>query len=243
MPSRGQSITVQYYAWDTVEQEYKTGDVDNHTLFWTADGARAATENLPTEVHAPTVPGQYQVVLSSPETDCFFGTLAGESSTAGIIILPVSVGFDRFDEIKAKTDLIGMAEGGLLWPVDEDDEDITEVTIYPGDAYYVAEGRGFSVSIDATPPVLTGGTVKWICPAGENGQIQTEGNGTITGAGTEGSPYIVTAGDLTEASTAQLVVPSVVEARMVVTLANGHNIFVKRYKVTVPAELQPEVAP
>jgi hypothetical protein len=140
------------------------------------------------------------------------------------------------DNILADTALIGTTTGGLLW--DEDTaSDPAQVTIYPGDAYYVADGRGFSVSVIGGPD-LTGGTVKWVCTY-DGGQIQTEGSGTVTGSGTEGDPYIVTAGDLTEANTSLLNDPDTEEGRLIVILASGHNITVKRYVVTVSKEVQP----
>jgi hypothetical protein len=138
--------------------------------------------------------------------------------------------------IYTKTQLIGTVTGGLLW-ADDAAEDLAEVTIFPGDAYYVAEGRGFSVSV-VGGPTLTGGTVKWVCTYA-GGLIQTSGNGTITGTGTTLDPYVVTAGDLTEAETAKLDDPNVEEGRLVVILSNTHNITVKRYKVTVVKEAQP----
>lgn len=95
MASRGQSITVTYVAWDTVNNVGKTGDVANHTLRWVKDGTSAAPTNSPAEVDATNAPGLYKLVLTGAECTCDFGVLAGKSSTVGISIVPVSVSFEQ----------------------------------------------------------------------------------------------------------------------------------------------------
>lgn len=95
MASRGQSITVTYVAWDTVNNVGKTGDVANHTLRWVKDGTSAAPTNSPAEVDATNAPGLYKLVLTASECTCDFGVLAGKSSSTGISIVPVSVSFEQ----------------------------------------------------------------------------------------------------------------------------------------------------
>ena len=94
MPSRGQSLTVQYIAWDTDANAGKTGDVANHTLRWVKDGTSAAPAATPTEVDATNAPGVYKVLLSAAECTCNVGTLCGKSSTANVSIMPVTVTFE-----------------------------------------------------------------------------------------------------------------------------------------------------
>lgn len=94
MASRGQTITVTYFAWDTSAQAYKTGDVGNHTLRWIKDGTSGAPANSPAEVDSTNAPGAYKLVLTGTECTCDYGTLCGKSSTANIILVPISVSFE-----------------------------------------------------------------------------------------------------------------------------------------------------
>jgi hypothetical protein len=95
MPSRGQTLTVSFVAWDNTANVGKTGDVANFTLKWIKDGTPAAPTNPATEVDATNAPGLYKLTLTGTECTCDFGTLAGKSSTSGIAILPISVSFEQ----------------------------------------------------------------------------------------------------------------------------------------------------
>jgi hypothetical protein len=95
MPSRGQSLTVSFVAWDNTANVGKTGDAANFTLRWVKDGTSAAPTNTATEVDSTNAPGLYKLTLTSTECTCDFGTLAGKSSTSGISILPISVSFEQ----------------------------------------------------------------------------------------------------------------------------------------------------
>jgi hypothetical protein len=87
MASRGQTITLSYYAYDTGNSVGKTGDVANHTLRLTKDGGTpTAPTNAAAEVDATNMPGWYQVVLTGTECTANTLVLGGKSSTAGIII-------------------------------------------------------------------------------------------------------------------------------------------------------------
>lgn len=96
MASRGQSVTLQYVAWDTANNAGKTGDNANHTLRWVKDGTSAALDGSPTisEVDATNAPGLYKVTLSATDCTCNVGTLCGKSSTSGIVIIPVTIPFE-----------------------------------------------------------------------------------------------------------------------------------------------------
>jgi hypothetical protein len=96
MPSYGQSVTLQYVAWDTVNNVGKTGDAGNHTLKWVKDGTAATPTNVPpAEVDSTNCPGVYKLTMTGTEASCQVGTLCGKSSTAGIVILPATVTFEN----------------------------------------------------------------------------------------------------------------------------------------------------
>lgn len=95
MPSRStNNLVVQYYAWDSVANTPKTGDVANHTLRWIKDGTASAPTNSASEIDSANAPGVYKVTLTSAETTCHIGTLAGKSSTANVFIVPITITFE-----------------------------------------------------------------------------------------------------------------------------------------------------
>lgn len=91
----GESLTIQYIAWDTVNNVPKTGDASNHTLRWVKDGTAAAPTNSPSEVDATNAPGVYKLTLTASETQCWVGTLCGKSSSSGVVIMPITLTFER----------------------------------------------------------------------------------------------------------------------------------------------------
>lgn len=95
MPSRGQSITITYIAWDTNANVGKSGDVANHTLRWVKDGTAAAPTNAASEIDATNAPGAYRITLTSAECTCHTGVLVGKSSTANVSIIPASIAFEQ----------------------------------------------------------------------------------------------------------------------------------------------------
>jgi len=95
MATRAVGMTIQYVAWDTSAGAGKTGDVANHTLRWIKDGTASAPTNSPSEVDSANCPGIYKITLTSTETDCNIGTLAGKSSTSSVSIIPVTIQFER----------------------------------------------------------------------------------------------------------------------------------------------------
>ena len=104
MASRGQSLTIAYVAWDTSSNAGKTGDVGNHTLRWIKDGASAAPTNGPSEVDPANAPGVYKLTLTASECTCNVGVLAGKSSTANVVIIPVTIAFEQLPTAPAGTD-------------------------------------------------------------------------------------------------------------------------------------------
>lgn len=91
----GVAQTISYIAWDTAANAGKTGDAANHTLRWIKDGTAAAPTNSPVEVDATNAPGVYNLQLTAAEASCWQGLLAGKSSTASVVIMPVAVAFER----------------------------------------------------------------------------------------------------------------------------------------------------
>jgi hypothetical protein len=96
MASRGQSITVVFYAYDTANSIGKTGDAANFTLKWVKDGTAATPTNIPaTEIDGIILKGLYSLVMTTAECTANFGALGGVSSTSGIVIVPVFVTFEQ----------------------------------------------------------------------------------------------------------------------------------------------------
>ena len=142
MPSRGQSITVTYTAWDTSANEGKTGDGGNHTLRWVKDGVSAAPTNAPSEVDAVNAKGLYKVALTSDVCTCDEGTICGVSSTANVSIIPKSYTFERLPTAAPA------ANGGLP-TVDASN--------------YIAGIQGSANTLD---DVITQGNIAWITATG-----------------------------------------------------------------------------
>jgi hypothetical protein len=94
MATRAVQTVVTYRAWDTSANAPKTGDVANHTLRWVKDGTSSAPANAASEVDSTNAKGIYKITMTSTETDCLMGTLAGVSSTANIAIFGPQVSFE-----------------------------------------------------------------------------------------------------------------------------------------------------
>jgi len=99
LATRGIAHTVQFVAWDSGANAGKTGDGANFTLRWVKDGTSAAlTTTTVTEIDSTNCPGLYKVGISSTESDCNIGTLAGKSSTSGVSVVPVTIQFERLPD-------------------------------------------------------------------------------------------------------------------------------------------------
>jgi len=109
MPSKGQSVTLIYMAYNTSTGAYTTGDVANHTLRLIKDGTEAAPTNSPAEVDATNAPGAYSLVLTTAESTFNIVWLGGKSSASNVIIQPVQVGFENLP-----TPAPGAANGVLI---------------------------------------------------------------------------------------------------------------------------------
>lgn len=94
MSSQNVSTTLVYMAYNTSTGAYVTGDQANHTLKLVKDGTEASPNNASVEVDSVNAPGAYKLTLTAAETQ--FGTvwLGGKSSTANVIIIPITATFE-----------------------------------------------------------------------------------------------------------------------------------------------------
>lgn len=95
----GVQFTAYYYAYDTANDAYKTGDAANHSLQWTKDGTDAATTNSAAEVDATNSPGLYKVTITATEAQCLSGSLSGKSSTSDIVLVTKDYEFLRLPNV------------------------------------------------------------------------------------------------------------------------------------------------
>lgn len=93
MPSYGQSVALQFYAWDAYNSVGKTGDAANFTLKWVKDGVASAPTNTATEITGGG--GVYKITLTATECQCQTGTICGTSSTNNVVIVPTTVSFEN----------------------------------------------------------------------------------------------------------------------------------------------------
>lgn len=89
MAIKNQAITISFVVWDTINNLPKTGDNANLTLRLIKDGTAAAPTNSSSEVDATNAPGIYKISLTADEMNYSTVTLAGKSSTSGVVVMPV----------------------------------------------------------------------------------------------------------------------------------------------------------
>jgi hypothetical protein len=108
MATRNVSMTVTFVAWDTSANTGKTGDTSQIAVKWIKDGTVETLDtNTVSEVDATNCPGVYKVSISAAEANCNIGTLAGKSTTSNIVVLPITIQFERLP------DAAPAANGGL----------------------------------------------------------------------------------------------------------------------------------
>ena len=91
MPFKNTTVTYNYVAWDTANNVGKTGDGGNHTISGSRDGTQfTPADTTPAEVDSTNLQGVYSLDLSAAENNGTFLTMGGESSTASIVIIPIS---------------------------------------------------------------------------------------------------------------------------------------------------------
>jgi hypothetical protein len=95
MPLKNQALTVTYVAWDTTANQGRVGDVANHAIRAVGDGAEFTPAASPLEVDPTNLKGVYKVALAGGEMNYNQVTVGGNSSTAGVVIIPVIMFTDR----------------------------------------------------------------------------------------------------------------------------------------------------
>jgi len=91
MAHYGIETTIEFAAYDTDANDYKTGDKDQFTLRWVKDGISNVPTNACAEVDATNAKGIYKITLTAAEMQCQQAVLCGVSSTGNVIIIPTHV--------------------------------------------------------------------------------------------------------------------------------------------------------
>jgi hypothetical protein len=95
MALKNQAITVAYTAWNCSTNAPQTGDAGNHTLKLVQDGTEAAPTNAPSEVDPVNCPGVYRLALTAGDMNFNAVTICGRSSTANVIVIPMTIVTER----------------------------------------------------------------------------------------------------------------------------------------------------
>jgi len=90
MPASGTAITIHYLAYNVTTGLFVTGDENNHTVRLVRDGTVITPTAGPTEPDATNCEGLYAVSLSAAEHSGVMHTLCVQSSTADVLIQPVT---------------------------------------------------------------------------------------------------------------------------------------------------------
>jgi len=100
MSQRGVAIWVKYVCLGSNNKPL-TGDLANHSLYWTADNTRASAVNNRGGAgkHVELGNGLYNILITAAEADCNCGGLDGSSATAGAAIVPVIVPFEYWESL------------------------------------------------------------------------------------------------------------------------------------------------
>lgn len=144
MPSQGVSTAVVYLAYNTSTGAYVTGDVANHTIRLVKDGSEATPFYNPSEVDATNLPGAYRQGISVTETTFSTVVAGGKSSTANVILIPITL---TFEVLPLALDANGNVKSDM--------EDIRGATV----STTIAQVGTNLVSISGTATVGTPGSV------------------------------------------------------------------------------------
>ena len=91
----GLSFTPTFHVWDTANNEDKTGDAANLTIYLIQDGTAVAASGSPAEVDSANCPGIYKITLTAAEMSYNHITVCGKSSTADVVVIPAFIQTDR----------------------------------------------------------------------------------------------------------------------------------------------------
>jgi hypothetical protein len=110
MALKNQAITICYTAWNTSTNLGQTGDAANHTLKLVQDGTEGPPTNSPSEVDSTNLKGLYKITLAAADMNYNCVVLGGASSTANVIIIPLTIITER----GALPNALPGAAGGLF---------------------------------------------------------------------------------------------------------------------------------
>jgi len=91
MAIKNKALTVTFSVVDASTGTGKTGDAGNLTMRMVCDGAEVTPAAAPAEVDATNAPGTYKIALTAAEMNYDFVRLAGKSSTANVVVIPVDI--------------------------------------------------------------------------------------------------------------------------------------------------------
>ena len=91
MAVKNKALTVTFSVVDASTGTGKTGDAGNLTMRTICDGTEVTPAAAPAEVDAANAPGTYKIALTAAEMNYDFVRLAGKSSTANVVVIPVDI--------------------------------------------------------------------------------------------------------------------------------------------------------
>lgn len=106
----GNSLVVPYDAWDTDTNAPAAGDAANHTIRLVRDGVAVAATNTPSDVED----GVCAIALTAAEMRCGSCKVKGTSTTANVIILPLTILTERGPS--ANTVTVTVSDGATVFP-------------------------------------------------------------------------------------------------------------------------------
>ena len=196
MPSRGQTFTVYYFAFNTSTKQGQSSDAANHTLVWAQDGVAAAPLNAPFEVDGVNAPGLYALTLDVTETQCSCGALAGTSSTGNVLIEPTYVPFEYLPAAAPGTAngllVLGENTAGILIHPPDGEDALKLLTADPGvplflqttgTAFMLRGATGIDCLADSGPGASIRGNSAGLTVAGDAGHGATFEGGGNSGNG------------------------------------------------------------
>jgi len=128
MAIKGVALTVPFTVWDTLTNTGKTGDAPQVSVYLVVNGALSslATSTV-TEVSSSNCPGIYKVSLSASETNYSTITVAGKSSTSGVVVIPAHIITEEglVPAINQKTSALTFTNGDVKATLDSEGVNVT----------------------------------------------------------------------------------------------------------------------
>lgn len=118
MPSRATSGVAVYMAWNTSTNVFAKGDAGNHTIRFIKDGVVTTPTNAAaiTEASSGGAPtGAYQIAWTSAEGTANTLWVGGQSSTANVVIIPITIGFENLPNLPTTLLVTGSGVNVSQW--------------------------------------------------------------------------------------------------------------------------------